>query len=340
MMRKLNMLILTDHRKHSKENSLYTLAKNMRLHPQCGVLDVATRGEIENVPFFEDHNLQELVVCRIDKNFIYTPDGSGFQNNLKREQLEFYDVIWLRLPPPLSLEFLQFLATLKEERLIINDPLGIHQIGSKAFLLNFPKLCPPMQLCNSAEQIRSFKALFPIILKPLQDYGGKGLVRIDGDIVWKDGERLSFEQFMEQWEAQPVDYLGVRFLKNVNQGDKRIVVAKGEVLGALLRMPAEDSWLCNVAMGGYAVPGIIDEYERHIVETIDPILQKMGIIFYGIDTLVDDDGKRVLSEINATSIGGLPQIAIFQKAPLVERAVDLIWQYILKKKYGSSKGTH
>jgi len=53
---------------------------------------------------------------------------------------------------------------------------------------------------------------------------------------------------------------------------------------------------------------------------------------YGVDTLVGDDGKRVLSEINTTSIGGLPQIAAMNNLPLVERAIDLIWEFYNDKK--------
>ena len=45
---------------------------------------------------------------------------------------------------------------------------------------------------------------------------------------------------------------------------------------------------------------------------------------------VDDEGKRVLSEINTTSIGGLPQIAQLKNQPLVDEAIDLIWKYYLK----------
>ncbi|MCB9293917.1 MAG: hypothetical protein H6559_12470 [Lewinellaceae bacterium] len=43
----------------------------------------------------------------------------------------------------------------------------------------------------------------------------------------------------------------MKFLRNVRQGDKRIIVVNGEVLGAVLRLPPRGSWLCNAAQ----VPG-------------------------------------------------------------------------------------
>ena len=76
----------------------------------------------------------------------------------------------------------------------------------------------------------------------------------------------------------------------------------------------------------------MDEDDEAIIEMINPVLSKMGIVMYGVDTLVGDDGRRVLSEINTTSIGGLPQIANFRREPLVDEAMDLIWQYFVKHK--------
>ena len=128
-----------------------------------------------------------------------------------------------------------------------------------------------------------------------------------------------------------MEYLGVKFLSNVSQGDKRIVVVNGKVLGASLRLPAQDSWICNVAMGGSSNYAEIDEAERQIIQRINPTLSRLGLVMYGVDTLMGDEGKRILSEINATSIGGLPQIEALSGRPVVEETCELIWQYIIKK---------
>ena len=116
----------------------------------------------------------------------------------------------------------------------------------------------------------------------------------------------------------------------MEQGDKRIIVVNGNILGASLRLPPADSWICNVSLGGTSSITDVSQEEYHIVETIDPILSKMGIVMYGVDTLVGDDNKRVLSEINTTSIGGLPQIARLKNEPLVEKAINLILAYVEK----------
>ena len=105
----------------------------------------------------------------------------------------------------------------------------------------------------------------------------------------------------------------------------------GKILGASLRLPAKGSWLCNVAMGGSSQAAQVEPEEVAIVRTIDPVLSKMGIVMYGVDTLVGDDGKRVLSEINTTSIGGVPQLAEQQGKPLVKETAHLLWNYIHQK---------
>lgn len=322
------MLILTDHLRHSSENSLYALAKALKNHPNCAKLDIASRGNHSNNAFFKDHLAVNLAVTQVKENFVFQSDGQALTHNLREEKLDYYDVIFLRLPPPLSTDFLQSLKIIFPKQFIINDPVGIYETGSKEFLLNFPALCPPMQLCQSVEQIEAFKRQFPIVLKPFRDYGGRGIVRIDGDKVWEGTRQLTFTEFAQSVKGRPLNYLGVKFLKNVKQGDKRIIVVNGQIMGGSLRLPAKDAWLCNVAAGGSSHPTKVEPEEVKIVQTINPVLVKMGIVMYGVDTLVGDDGKRVLSEINTTSIGGLPQLAKQQNRPIVEQTADLIWQYI------------
>jgi len=295
-MQKLKMLVLTDHTNHSKENSLYPLVQAMRQNQHCAQVDVATRGNELNDFFFKKLINKPLFVNKVDEHFTFFPSGWSFKNNIRRENIASYDVIWLRMPPPLSTEFLGFLSYEFPDTLIINNPNGIYETGSKEFLLKFPSLCPPMQLCNSIADIIRFKSQFPIVLKPFREYGGRGIVRIDGDQVWEGKEQKTFVEFTQQIAGKPMEYLGVKFLKNVGQGDKRIIVVNGKIMGASLRLPAKDSWLCNVSMGGSSNSTKVEMEEIAIIKKIDPILSEMGIVMYGVDTLVGDDGKRVLSD--------------------------------------------
>ncbi len=330
-MRQFKILVLTDHRNHSAENSLYALVKAILVNPSCQQVDVATRGNDLNKAFFEEHVAEEIWVSRVGENFSFSADGKSFKKELRREHFSAYDAVWLRMPPPLSDDFLHFLVEKFSTQLIFNAPNGIQITGSKAFLTRFHEHCPPMKVCRSLEDILEFIQHFPIVLKPFRAYGGKGIIRIDGNQVWEGNRQTSLADFSQRNQGKRLEYLGVKFLKNVSLGDKRIIVVNGKILGSTLRLPAEDSWLCNVAMGGSSNFTEADVDEVEIIRQINPVLSELGIVMYGVDTLVNDEGKRVLSEINTTSIGGLPQTAELMGQPLVEQAVDSICDYIMEK---------
>lgn len=335
-MKRFKMLVLTDHRSHSVENSIYALLLALRQNPLCSGIDVASRGNALNNSFFNKYLDRGIFVSPVDASFAYYRDGRRFEHFLRRAQPEEYDVIFLRLPPPVPEAFWEFLTRVYPEKQIINRPSGIRETSSKKFLLRFSDLCPDMQLCRTAEQIRSFAARFPIVLKPLDNYGGRGVLRIEEGRVWEGNIAVDLDAWLSGMEGADFEFLGMRFLPNVSQGDKRIVVCNGEVLGASLRMPAAGSWVCNAAQGGTPHRATLTPEEWAIVRRVTPELMKRGIVMFGIDTLTDDDGRRVLSELNTVSIGGLVQMGRLNEEPVVRRAAEGIWKYIKDSIYGKS----
>jgi len=130
-MKKLKLLVLTDHSNHSSENSLYALVQAMRQHPRCAQIDVATRGDSGNELFFEKRMSRNLFVSKADESFAFSSDGKSFRKNRQQASVRGYDAIWLRMPPPLSNDFLAYLMSEFPHQLIINDPIGIYKTGTK-----------------------------------------------------------------------------------------------------------------------------------------------------------------------------------------------------------------
>ena len=184
-------------------------------------------------------------------------------------------------------------------------------------------------LCHSIEAIKKEIAKHPIVLKPLKEYGGRGLLKIDGKTTDDGTEKHDTDQYLESLKEsiEKDGYLSMKYLKNVSEGDKRILVVGGEILASSLRLPAKDSWLCNVAQGGKSVSSEVTEREREIIQTINPTLKKKGVLIYGADTLVDDDGKRVLSEVNTLSVGGFPQAEAQTGKPVINTLISKIFEY-------------
>lgn len=323
------ILVLTDHAKHSAENSLYALLRCLQAHPRCAQLDAASRSVSENDPFFQEQASTRLHVRPIGASFAYDDAGAQFQSQGCTADLLDYDLIFLRLPRPVEDSFLRWLAEVAREKAIVNHPRGILQTSTKAFLLNFPDVCPPMKLVRSVAEIEAFAAQFPIVLKPLQEYGGKGLLKIDGNRVDDGDQQYEAASYWPHLSPQLEEqgYLAMKFLKNVSAGDKRIIVVNGQIMAASLRMPAPDSWLCNVAQGGTSVATEVSPEEEQIIARINPALAEAGVLIYGADTLTGDDGRRVLSEVNTLSIGGFPQAEAQSGRSIIQPTIDSIIHY-------------
>lgn len=333
-MTKLKFLALTDHKKHSGQNSIYALLAKLSQHPNCELVHVASRENKENHHFFYEYQNSELFVTEIDANLKFDSTNNLFSKTTLQTKISDYDAILMRLPRPLSDNFLHFLAEIAKNQVIINHPLGIVKTSDKSFLLNFPEITPPTKICKSIEEILEFAKQFPIVLKPLRGYGGQGIVKIDGENLSSENKIYATKTFLKNIENEIVKYgmLAVKFLKNVREGDKRIIVIGGDIIAASLRMPPKDSWICNVAQGGKSIITNIEPEEQEIAKILSKPLEENGVFIFGIDTLVGDDGKRLLSEINTLSVGGFPQAEEQTGKPIVQMSVDKIVKYVESKR--------
>ena len=329
-MKQYNILVLTDHQTHSRENSVYALCAALQAHPAVQCIHLASRGNEANRAFFYDHTATELEAWPVREDVSHEQGRTALLQHTIRVALRAYDIVWLRLPRPIPAGFFPFLCGAVGEDRIINRPSGIVETGNKAFLTHFPELTPPLRYCTTVDDLWAFHEQFPIVLKPVESYGGRGVVKLQGGLIYEGETGIPFSDYRPQLEAQLArgGYLAMKYLKNVRRGDKRIVVVNGRVLGAVLRLPPKGSWICNAARGGSARPSRLTAEERRIVERLNEALLPRGIAMYGIDTLVGDDGRRVLSEVNTLSIGGIKPLAELTGRPLVERTAQLLVEYM------------
>ena len=329
-MNKYRVLVITDHNTHGKGESIYDLLRTMAKFPECEKIFLATRGNPNNNAFFTDFNTFTIHAKCVDEALSYSSDGKWFAKS-ESVNIADFDVLFLRLDRPLTDNQLLQISHNFRNLLIVNHPNGIIETGSKKFLLNFANLCPEMALCNNIVEVNHQLNLYPLVLKPIHGYGGIGILRLDKQNVFIGDQIYDYTEgikIVEQYLDQQGEMLSMRYLKDVDQGDKRVLVVNGEVLGATLRLPAKGSWLCNLKQGGTALFADVDDIEYRIAETISPILKEKGVVIFGFDTLVGDDGVRKLSEINTLNVGGFLQAQQFSGKPIIENTSRLIWQYI------------
>ena len=109
------------------------------------------------------------------------------------------------------------------------------------------------------------------------------------------------------------------FLKEVDKGDKRIIILNGEPLGAILRIAKEGSFICNFHSGGRPSPTEITKEDFYICNQIKDFLIDNHIYFAGIDII---GGK--LTEINITSPTCVQEINRANNVKLEENVLDFI----------------
>ena len=110
-----------------------------------------------------------------------------------------------------------------------------------------------------------------------------------------------------------------RYVPEIRQGDKRIILIDGKPAGALNRVPAAEETRANLHVGGRAEKAILTKRDHEICEMIGPTLHERGLIFVGIDVIGD-----WLTEINVTSPTGLQEIDRFDGVNLAGRIWDAI----------------
>ena len=326
------LLVVTDHRKHQAYESLYPLLRAMYRHPACNKIVVVSRAHPGNDLFFVQQKLHKLYGVEVDDNFQLEGSREELFSSRQAYSPTSFDKVLLRLPKPNPVDWFLWLESVLGSEKIINRPSGILKTGSKAYLTQFPSLCPPMTLCHKIEEVDRMRKSFPIVLKPLDEAGGRGILRIDGDRVWEGNEEMDWKEFIPFLELRlKKGMLAMKFLQRVGQGDKRVLVVDRQIVGTSLRLPAEGSWLCNVNMGGNAVASQPTEDEVHIAKVLTPTLKKEGVIIFGFDTLEDDDGKRVLSEINASNAGGFYPAELLSGEPVIDNTAAILWNYIFSE---------
>jgi glutathione synthase len=212
------------------------------------------------------------------------------------EPLSALDVILMRKDPPFDMEYIYTTYLLEraetEGVLVVNKPQSLRDCNEKLFTAWFPQCTPPTLVTRSKTRLRYFLNEFgDIILKPLGGMGGASVFRLRAG----DPNVNVVIETMTEHEQRFV--MAQRFIPEISEGDKRILMINGEpVPYALARIPAEGDTRGNLAAGGRGVGVPLSPRDRWICEQVGPVLREKGLLFVGLDVIGD-----YLTEINVTS---------------------------------------
>lgn len=230
------------------------------------------------------------------------------------------DVVLLRQDPPFDLAYItttHLLERLGPKTLVSNDPAEVRNAPEKLLVTAFGNLMPPTLIASDPAQIRAFREEHKdIVLKPLYGNGGAGVFRLRPD----DENLASLLEMYASFYREPI--MVQRYLPEVRQGDKRIILIDGEFAGMINRIPAAGEARSNMHVGGKAVPAQPSVRDKEICAAIGPELKKRGLIFAGIDVIGD-----WLTEINVTSPTGIQEVKRFGGPD----GASLIWDAIERR---------
>jgi glutathione synthase len=267
------------------------------------MLEAAARGwdvwtcQIEHLGLVGDD-----AVCEASPTIVMsaTTPAEAFQIEASSpHRLADFDIVLMRKDPPVDVSYLHATWILDHARgktLLVNDPRGLRELNEHLAVLRFPELTPPTIVTRSAARLREFQAQQggAIVVKPVDGYGGLGI------FVVRDGDPNTSSILETSTGAGTRWTLAQRYLPEVVDGDKRILLADGEFVGAVLRVPAAAEARGNLHVGGRPVKATIDARDREIIDAVAPFLREHGQIFVGLDVI-----GGMLTELNITSPTGV-----------------------------------
>ncbi len=254
---------------------------------------------------------------RKNRNFYYLPGSLTFKNNsvyamtrevkfkknnlndfsigkLQSTNLDKLDYIFVRQDPPYNMEYISSIHLLEQishKVRIINNPQGIRNAPEKISMLKYKNIIPPTIITRSKNEVNLFLNKHGTsVIKPLYGNGGEGVFLLSK----KD---KNFNQIVENFILNKQEpFILQKFISQVKDGDKRIILIDGEPVAAIKRMPKRNEIRSNIHVGGNCEKTKLTKQDEIICNEIKNYLKTEGLFFVGIDVI----GKYLI-EINVTS---------------------------------------
>jgi len=233
-----------------------------------------------------------------------------------------FNCIWMRKDPPVNEAYLYATHLLEvAERKgvkVVNKPSSLRAWNEKLGALRYSHLMAPTIVASKVKDLTNFANINnEVVIKPLGGKGGQGVIRINKN---SPGIKSIIELITSQ-EELPV--MMQKFIPEVIEGDKRIIIVNGEAIGSINRIPQGGDFRSNLAMGGKAEPTLLTEKEKSICSELSQHFKDEGLFFVGIDVI-----NGMLSEINVTSPTGLREIENLSNKNVSEEVIEKLVEII------------
>ena len=217
--------------------------------------------------------------------------------------LEELDVILMRKDPPFDMEYVYttYILELAEDRglLVVNKPASLRDINEKAYTAWFSHCTPPSLITRSEDDLKGFlEEQEKIVLKPLDGMGGRSIFVVSR----RDPNTNVILETLTEYGSRFI--LAQRYVPEITEGDKRILLVDGEPLDySLARIPAPGETRGNLVVGARGEGRELTERDRWLCSEVGPTLKNKGVVFAGLDVIGD-----YLTEVNVTSPTGIREL--------------------------------
>jgi glutathione synthase len=235
--------------------------------------------------------------------------------------LEDFDALLMRKDPPFDMTFFfatQLLSLVDERKcFVMNHPRGLREANEKLYALRFPEQIPQTLVTSDMALLKAFMEELggEMIIKPLDGCGGSGVFYLN---VQDRNTNAILEMATDNGRRL---IMGQRYLPEIRQGDKRIIVLDGRPLGAVLRVPLEYETRGNIHVGGQCVHAELTPRDLEICAALAPLLKNDGLYFVGLDVI-----GSFLTEVNVTSPTGIQEINGLDHVRLESQVIDFVEQ--------------
>lgn len=221
--------------------------------------------------------------------------------------LKDVDVLVLRKNPPVDTIMLNFLDSVCEDTLIINDINGIRKANNKLYTATFHDpahhAIPETHVSKSKTYLKRVIAESTqdrMILKPVNAYGGSGVIVLEKSA----GQNInSLLDFYIDGQGQSNYVILQEYVEGAEQGDVRVIMLNGKPVGAVRRVPSPDDIRSNIHAGGTPMKHRLTPLERSLCDRIGQRLIDDGLYLVGLDLI-----ENKLIEINVLNPGGVVPI--------------------------------
>jgi glutathione synthase len=255
---------------------------------------------------------RRCAVMRSTPHYRFLDEGAEYP-------LEAFDAIFMRKDPPADAAYLYATMLLsladRSRTFILNEPAGLREANEKLYALNFPDAIPPTLVTEDIARLKRFMAEQggQMIVKPLDGHGGESVFLAAA----ADRNLNAILEAVTRFESRPI--MAQRYLAEIRDGDKRLIVLDGEPLGCTLRVPRDDENRGNIHVGGNCVKAEITARDRAICDMMRPRLRRDGLYFVGLDII-----GTYLTEVNVTSPTGIQEIDRLDGVNLEARVIDFV----------------